>query len=73
MTVSRVARTFVSAEETNRLDNEAADINGAGVQLYLARGGTTAAAARGVAMASPSGRSAPRGSWFRTLCAIRGS
>jgi hypothetical protein len=42
ITVSRVERTFVLASETNRLDNEPADIHGAGIQLYLARGGTTA-------------------------------
>ena len=42
VTVSRVERTFAAAGEANRLDNENADINGAGLQLYLARGATTA-------------------------------
>jgi hypothetical protein len=42
VTVSRVERTFVQAGESNRLDNENADINGAGLQLYLARGAATA-------------------------------
>jgi hypothetical protein len=36
VTVSSVERTFVPAGAVNSLDNEAADINGAGLQLYLA-------------------------------------
>jgi hypothetical protein len=41
--VSHVEPTFVTAGTENRLDNESADINGAGLQLYLARGATRAA------------------------------
>jgi hypothetical protein len=34
----KAERSFVGPGETNRLDNEAADINGAGLQLYLGWG-----------------------------------
>jgi Heparinase II/III-like protein len=33
--VTNADRTFVPADATNRLDNENADVNGAGIQLYL--------------------------------------
>jgi hypothetical protein len=33
--VNNVDRTFVAAGAVNRLDNEIADVNGAGIQLYL--------------------------------------
>ena len=35
VTVTNVDRSFTQAGATNQLDNESADINGAGIQLYL--------------------------------------
>ena len=41
VTVLNVERTFAPRGAVNHLDNESADINGAGLQLYLARGAAT--------------------------------
>ena len=35
VSVTNVDRSFVALDATNRLDNEHADVNGAGIQLYL--------------------------------------